>query len=135
MTSMGLRITIVTPETTTLDAEVDGVTVPMFDGAAGILPGHAPMIGRLGPGELKTTAGSTVDRFYVDGGFVQIEEDSISVLTGKSIPVNEIDLSAAKTALEEAEKMEAGNGELAAIRLKAINQAKAQIRLVENKGA
>ena len=47
-----INLVIVTPEMTTLDADVDGVTVPLIDGSAGILAGHAPMIGRLGPGEV-----------------------------------------------------------------------------------
>lgn len=126
-----INITIVTPETTTLDAEVDGVTVPLIDGAAGILAGHAPMIGRLGPGELRTQNGSTTERFYVDGGFVQVEGNKVSVLTGRSIPVADIDLAAAKEALAEAEKMESSNQDLAAIKRKAVSQARAQIRMVE----
>lgn len=126
-----INLVIVTPETTTLDAEVDGVTVPLIDGAAGILAGHAPMIGRLGPGELRTQNGSTTERYYIDGGFVQVEGDKVSVLTGQSVPVGEIDLAAAKEALTKAEALESGNAELAAIKLKAISQAKAQIRMAE----
>ncbi len=126
-----INIVVVTPETTTLEAEVDGVIVPLIDGSAGILPGHSPMIGRLGPGELRTNTGSTTDRYYVDGGFVQVDGNNVSVLTGRSVPVGEIDLAAAKTALAEAEKLEAGNTELIAIKNKSIEQARAQIRMVE----
>ena len=126
-----INIVVVTPETTTLEAEVDGVIVPLFDGSAGILPGHSPMIGRLGPGELRTNSGSTTERYYVDGGFVQVEGNLVSVLTGKSVPVAEIDLAAAKAALADAEKQDAGNAELIAIKNKAIAQARAQIRMVE----
>jgi F-type H+-transporting ATPase subunit epsilon len=126
-----IKITIVTPETTTLDAEVDGVTVPLIDGSAGILAGHAPMIGRLGPGELRTNDGSNSQRYYVDGGFVQVEGNSISVLTGRSVPAGEIDLASAKSALEDAEKMESSNPTLADLKRKAVSQARAQIRMVE----
>ena len=79
-----LQIVIVTPETTTLDKSVDSVIVPLFDGQKGILPGHAPMIGRLGPGNLKVTTGGTEETYTVDGGFVQVENNTVSILTGKS---------------------------------------------------
>ena len=52
-----IQLVIVTPESTTFDESVDSVTLPLVDGEAGVLPGHAPMIGRLGPGELRAQAG------------------------------------------------------------------------------
>jgi F-type H+-transporting ATPase subunit epsilon len=126
-----LQLVIVTPEMTTLDKEVDSVVVPMFDGQAGILPGHAPMIGRLGPGELRAQIGSTEERFYVDGGNVQVEGAVVSVLTGRSLPVAEIDVAAAREALDAAQKSEAGTPALAEIKRKAIAQAQAQIQMAE----
>jgi F-type H+-transporting ATPase subunit epsilon len=79
-----LQVVIVTPEMTTLDKSVDSVIVPLFDGQKGILPGHAPMIGRLGPGELRIKDGSAEESYSVDGGFVQVEGGVVSILTGKS---------------------------------------------------
>ena len=70
-------------------------------------------------------------RYYVDGGFVQVEGNKVSVLTGRSIPAAEIDVAAAKAALAEAEQQEAGNADLAAIKSKAVAQARAQIRMAE----
>ncbi len=129
---MSLQIVVVTPEKTTLDLKVDAVTVPMFDGELGVLPGHAPLIGRMGPGELRTTVRGEISRFYIDGGFVQILNDVVSVLTGRSVPVGEIDLEVAKQDLEAAEREQASNVELMDLKRKAIAQAKAQIRMVEN---
>ncbi len=79
-----LQIVIVTPESTALDKSVDSVIVPLFDGQKGILPGHAPMIGRLGPGDLKVTTDGAEEIYTVDGGFVQVEGNVVSILTGKS---------------------------------------------------
>jgi F-type H+-transporting ATPase subunit epsilon len=126
-----LQIVIVTPETTTLDKMVDSITLPMFDGEAGVLAGHAAMIGRLGPGELRVKSGTATERFYVDGGFVQVENDVVSVLTGKSLAVAEIDVAVAKDALAKAEQEPSDNPELADIKQKAIDQARAQIRMAE----
>ena len=129
-----LQLIVVTPERTTLDEPVEGVSIPMFDGEQGILPGHSPLIGRLGPGELRTNIGGETKRFYVDGGFVQVVNDVVSVLTGRSIPVSEIDLAAAKEALVAAEAQAGNNSSLMEIKRKAVAQAKAQIRLVEGPG-
>lgn len=126
-----IQIVIVTPESTLLDQMVDSVTLPLIDGEAGVLPGHAAMIGRLGPGELRVQTGSNSDRYYVDGGFAQVEGQVVSVLTGKSMPAADIDLAAAKAALEEANNEAADNPQLAELKEKAIAQAKAKIRIAE----
>ncbi len=126
-----IQVVVVTPEKTAVDEMVDSATIPMLDGEAGVLPGHAPMIGRLGPGELRVKSGSKEDGFYVDGGFVQIADNVVSVLTGKSMPVADIDLASAREALKKAEEMDGSKFELAELRNKAMNQARTQIRLAE----
>lgn len=126
-----LKIVIVTPETTTLDQEADFVVLPMFDGESGISANHAPMIGRLGPGELRVKDGNDTQSFYVDGGFVQIEDNTVSVLTGASTPADEIDVAAAKEALNAANELPSDNTALAEVKRKAVSQAQAKIRVAE----
>jgi F-type H+-transporting ATPase subunit epsilon len=127
-----IQVVVVTPESTVFDEMVDSLIIPLVDGAAGVLAGHAPMVGRLGPGELRISAGSKDSSFYVDGGTVQISDNVVSVLTGRSVPVSEIDVAAAKEALKKAEEMEGSNADLAELKSKALNQARTQIRLAEN---
>jgi F-type H+-transporting ATPase subunit epsilon len=126
-----IQIVIVTPEETTFDQMVDGVVLPLIDGEAGVLPGHAPMIGRLGPGELRVRSGSDESRFYVDGGFVQVESNVVSVLTGNSLPAAELDITIAKNALAKAENEPSDTLALSETKQKAVAQAKAQIRMIE----
>jgi len=126
-----LKIVIVTPETTTLDQEADFVVLPMFDGESGISANHAPMIGRLGPGELRVKDGKGTQSFYIDGGFVQIEDNTVSVLTGASTPASDIDAAEAKKALEAANELPSENSALADVKRKAISQAQAKIRVAE----
>lgn len=127
---MPLQVVVVTPEKTTLDKSCESVVVPMFDGEAGVLPGHAPLIGRLAPGELRVrAAGGKDERYYVDGGFVQISKNVVSVLTGKSLAANEIDSASANKALADAEAMDGSNAQLAELKRKAVAQARAMIRM------
>jgi len=126
-----IQLVIVTPETTTFDQAVDSVVLPLIDGEAAVYADHSPMIGRLGPGELRAKAGGSTERFYVDGGFVQVENNTVTVLPGVSVPSADLVLSEAQAALKEAQAEPAGNAELAEIKAKSIAQARAKIRIAE----
>ena len=97
-----LQLVLVTPERILLDEPVRGLQFPLFDGQIGILPGRAPMVGRLGYGELKITTAGGEKSYYVDGGFVQVKESVVSILTNRSITSDEIDGAAARKQLERA---------------------------------
>lgn len=98
-----LRLVLVTPETTLLDERVRSLQFPMFDGQIGILPGRAPLVGRLGIGTLKieTSAGGT-ERYFIEGGFVQIKGSIVTLLTDRALPVEQIDIAKAKSDLAAA---------------------------------
>jgi len=124
--AMPLRCVVVTPERALLDAEVDFVALPMYDGELGVLPGRAALIGRLGPGELRTRHGNETHRFFVDGGFAQIRNNIVTVLTPRALKAEEINRTAVEQALEAAKTA----GTSAEERLKAEMRARAQLRLV-----
>ena len=79
-----LQCIVVTPERAVLDESADFVALPMFDGELGVLPGRAPLIGRLGYGELRVRIGEHTQHFYVDGGFAQVHANIVTVLTAKA---------------------------------------------------
>ncbi len=87
-----LRCIVVTPEATILDRPAEFIALPLYDGEIGIGRGHSPLIGRLGYGEmrLRTAAGQT-ERYSVDGGFVQVVGNVVSVLTAEAILASAID--------------------------------------------
>src|SRR6478609_3001767 len=87
-----LQCVVVTPERTLFDDYVEFVALPLFDGELGVLPGRSPLIGRLGYGELRTRAGGTNRRYFVDGGFVQVRDDVITVLTNRATPAIDVDV-------------------------------------------
>jgi F-type H+-transporting ATPase subunit epsilon len=76
-----LRIVLVTPETTLLDEPVAALRFPLYDGQIGILPSRAPLVGRLGSGELRITTAKGASSYFIDGGFVQVKENVVSLLT------------------------------------------------------
>ena len=104
-----LQLVVVTPETTIVDEPVKELRFPLFDGQAGVLPGRAPLVGRLGAGELKLTAASGERSYFVDGGFVQINGETVTLLTSRCMPSSDIDVDTAQTELDEALSRPASN--------------------------
>jgi F-type H+-transporting ATPase subunit epsilon len=86
VTGVALNVTITTPEGLAYEGEARIVVVPALDGELGILPRHAPLIGQLGPGELRVSqaAGSEAQRWFIDGGFVQVLRDKVVVIAARA---------------------------------------------------
>jgi F-type H+-transporting ATPase subunit epsilon len=124
-----LQCIVVTPETTVLDTPAEFVALPLFDGEAGIAPGRAPLIGRLGYGELRVRTGGNTRRYYVDGGFVQVADNVVSVLTNRAIPAEKVDTAAASEQLSAALARHAAGREEMAIRERQVSQARGQLRV------
>src|ERR1700742_4974044 len=89
-----LECVVVTPERTLFDELVEFVALPLFDGELGILPGRSPLIGRLGYGELRTKQHGVTKRYFIDGGFAQVRDDVVTVLTDRATPAESINTDA-----------------------------------------
>ena len=131
LTARPLQCVVVTPERAVLDETADFVALPMYDGELGVLPGRAPLIGRLGYGELRLRHGTTQKRFFVDGGFVQVRANVVTVLTQRAIRAEDIDPQAATQALQAAAGA-APSPEDQAARQKAQERARAQLRVAQH---
>jgi F-type H+-transporting ATPase subunit epsilon len=129
-----LNIVVVTPEQTVLESEAEFVALPLFDGEVGILPGRAPLIGRLGPGEMRIKQAGNTTSYYLDGGFVQIVDNVVSVMTSRAMPAARINVSAAEQQLATETKKAAPTPEEQAIRDRHIAQARAQIHTAKKAG-
>lgn len=76
-----LKVSVISPEAVLFEGEVDSVVAPAFDGQVGILQHHAPMVTLLGHGELRLSGGGGDRRFEVEGGFLQVVDDNVRVVT------------------------------------------------------
>ena len=124
-----------TPEKTLFDELVEFVALPLSDGEIGILHGRSPLIGRLGYGELRTTTLGQTRRYFVDGGFVQVRDDVVTVLTNRAIPAASVDAPAAARELAAAQGRVAVTDPDQADRTKAIDRARAMIRVAAHAAA
>ena len=76
-----LTVSVISPERVLFEGTVDSLVAPAYDGEVGILPRHAPMMTLLGKGELRLGSGGSAGRFRVEGGFLQVLNDSVRVVT------------------------------------------------------
>jgi F-type H+-transporting ATPase subunit epsilon len=127
-----LHCVVVTPERALLDEAADFVAVPMYDGELGVLPGRAPLVGRLGAGELRLRRGGRTERFFVDGGFVQVRSNTVTVLTARALRAAEIDTAAVSQALQAA-LAPAASPEAREAQQKAQERARAQLRVARHR--
>ena len=81
-----LRVSVISPEQTLYEGDATSVVAPAFDGEVGILTGHAPMVTLLGRGELRVGAGAAARRFRVEGGFLQVADNLVRVVTERAAP-------------------------------------------------
>ena len=125
---MSLRCVVVTPERTELDREAEYISLPLYDGELGVMSGRAPLIGRLGYGTLRLNTAAGPERYYIDGGFAQVENNVVSVLTGKAVAVDLLDGDAAREALEAAQEMPGSTPEETALKESALQRARGQVR-------
>ncbi len=79
--SDSLKVSVISPERVLFEGTARGVIAPAFDGEMGILPMHAPLMTLLGKGTLRVDTASGELRFGVEGGFLQIVDDQVRVVT------------------------------------------------------
>ena len=80
-----LKVSVISPERTLFEGDADSVVAPAYDGEVGILTGHAPMMTLLGSGTLRLSGGAGgAQRFTVEGGFLQVLDDHVRVVTERA---------------------------------------------------
>ena len=127
-----MKCIVVTPEKTVLSQDSTFIVLPLFDGEYGILPNHAPLIARLGAGELRITGtNGQLALFYVEGGFVEVLGDTIALLTMYALPANDLDLAEAEQELEEALAVPNDSAALAGIRQERLHNYRARVRVAQ----
>ena len=80
-----LNVSVISPEAVLYEGTTDSVVAPAFDGEVGILTGHAPMMTLLGKGVLRL--GGAAKSFNVEGGFLQVVDNNVRVVTEKASAV------------------------------------------------
>lgn len=85
-----IKLTVVTPERQVISEAVESCVIPAHDGEVGILTDRAPLMCELGIGKLTYTQGAKSHCVFIDGGFAQVHDNSVTVLTAQAYTPSEI---------------------------------------------
>jgi F-type H+-transporting ATPase subunit epsilon len=99
-----LILDIVTPDHPVAHERVDEVQLPGADGALGILPGHAPLLAELQPGELWYRKGAERQFLSIDFGVAEVLPDRVTILATLAQRPEEIDVAQAEAQKRDAEQ-------------------------------
>ena len=84
---------LVSPERLLLSKPVDMVTVPGSEGYMGVMAGHASLVSTLRAGMIDMLDDGQDTRFFIRGGFAEINAEKITVLAEEAVPISELDIA------------------------------------------
>lgn len=99
-----LKLEMVTPYKRVLTEEVEEITAPGIVGELGVLPGHTPLLTTLTVGELIYKKGGKNYFVAVNWGYLEVDDDVVTILVDTAEKSDEIDLERAEKALGRAEE-------------------------------
>lgn len=99
-----LQLDIVTPDHLVLSREVDYVGAPGLEGEFGVLPGHVPFISALAVGGLYYKAEGKMRHVFLSGGFAEVSDNKITILSESAEEAESIDFARAELAHKRAEE-------------------------------
>ena len=74
-----MRVEIVSPSGIIFEGDAKSALFPGLAGEFMILPNHAPLISALKKGEIRIDTGNETKNFNINGGFVEVNQASVSV--------------------------------------------------------
>ena len=104
---MTMQVELVSPERILWSGEADMViTRTLGGGDIAFLPGHAPFVGALGTGVLtiRPSAGGQDEKVAVHGGFVEVSNNTVTILSDVAELSSQIDVNRAREAQQRAEQ-------------------------------
>jgi len=101
---MKLALEIITPTKVVLNEEVDEITLPTVNGEISILPNHIDLLTKIKPGEMTIHRNGKIELFAITGGFLEINNNKVSILADHAIHADDIEIAKAEQAKERAEK-------------------------------
>jgi F-type H+-transporting ATPase subunit epsilon len=129
-----VHLDVVSAETSIFSGLVETIQVTGSEGELGILPGHTPLLTMLMPGMVRlVNEHGDEETIYINGGVLEVQPDSITVLADTAIRAEDLDEKAALDAKKRAEEHIANPGadfEYAEAAVE-LAEAIAQLRLIQ----
>jgi len=126
------QCSVVTPEKVVLDTPATFVAFPAHDGEVGVLVNRAPLVCRMGIGSLRVESPQGNHTFFVDGGFAQVVDNRLTLLTEQARKQKDISAPAAEKAMVEARALPSQTDEAFGKRQRAVKRAQVQLKLARS---
>ncbi len=128
-----MHVEVVTAERELYSGEADVVIAPGTEGELGILPRHAALLTTLKVGELLIRLGGAEEPLFISGGFLEVSNNSVTVLAETAERAEEIDQARAEAARRRAQEslQQAQSDVERADLVGALERAVARLRVAE----
>ncbi|MDQ0428325.1 F-type H+-transporting ATPase subunit epsilon [Planomicrobium stackebrandtii] len=100
-----ITVNIVTPDGPVYDSEVSMVIAVTATGEMGVLPGHIPTVAPLGIGAVRLKKENSTELVAVNGGFLEIRPEKVTILAQSAERATDIDLARAQESAKRAESL------------------------------
>ena len=100
-----ITVNNVTPDGPVYDSEVSMVIAVTATGEMGVLPGHIPTVAPLGIGAVRLKKENSTELVAVNGGFLEIRPEKVTILAQSAELATEIDLARAQESAKRAESL------------------------------
>ena len=84
------NLEIISPDKTIIKAETRQVTIPSFEGLIGILKDHISLVTFLRPGFIDVQTDKGSDKFFVEEGIVEFNNNHLLILSSTAINVKNL---------------------------------------------
>ncbi len=133
-----IKFSIVTPERTVHEAEVNSLSLTTTSGEITVLPDHIPLVSELKPGFVKVMTGEHEEYLAISTGFIEVRKNNeVVILADSAEHERELDEAAIEKARADAEKImkeiEVGDVEGVARAAAALEREMARQRVVGKK--
>ncbi|QDU33958.1 ATP synthase epsilon chain, sodium ion specific [Poriferisphaera corsica] len=126
------QCTLVTPGAAILDEKIVYASIPAHDGKIGVEHLQAPMLIKLGYGHLRLDlADGSSDSYFIGGGFVQVKDDVLSIITDEATLATELTVTEAEQQLESLLAEEAKTGAELDEHDKSVQRARARVAVAK----
>ncbi|MEN2767302.1 F0F1 ATP synthase subunit epsilon [Ornithinibacillus xuwenensis] len=98
-----LTVSVVTPDGPVLEDTYEMVSCKAENGELGILPGHIPLVAPLAISAVRLKRDSSEDKLAINGGFLEVRPDKVTILAQSAEKPSEIDVARAEAAKQRAE--------------------------------
>jgi len=124
------QCSVITPERPVLECEASFVAFPAHDGEVGALVNRGPLVCKLGIGALRVETPDQKHMLFIDGGFAQVADNHLTILTEQAKKKDEIDLDTVNKAMADARSMITATVEAVDAKSDAIKRAQIQLKIV-----